>query len=245
MSSLNEDPIRDLLNKLFGKKSDAPTADTGSEDNMDNAANTGDITPGQSYSSAASFADKYDRSPIKTYDLPPSDVKAANPPGTENEPFDIDAMNKADSLRNLFKRDEPRKPVTVKNVEPKKPGEYTGVTKAVDDAATWVGDKVDQGWGAVKDFFNKPSTSEPQSDVTDYATDQTDANNSDSDWFGDVVDRYKRFYGAKDDVDAGVKSGGVKPQQPAQTGADDALKNLLSDPEFASMLEPGEIDKLK
>ena len=243
MSSLNEDPIRDLLNKLFGKRdSAAPVTQgtrnapaSGSEDNMDDVANTGNITPGQSYSGASSFADKYDRSPIKTYDLPPSDVKAANPPGTENEPFDIDAMNKADALRNLFKRDEPRKPVTVKNVEPKKPGEYTGVTKAVDDAATWVGDKVDQGWGAVKDFFNEPGTPEPTQAEPE----------SDSSWLDDVVDRYKRFYGAKDDVDAGVKSGGVKPQQPAQTGSDDALKNLLNDPEFARMLEPGEIDKLK
>jgi len=72
MSSLNEDPIRDLLNKLFGKREDPSQ---GSEDNMDDAANTGDITPGQSYSGTASFADKYDRSPIKTYDLDPSDAE--------------------------------------------------------------------------------------------------------------------------------------------------------------------------
>jgi hypothetical protein len=240
MSPLNEDPIRDLLNKLFGKRdSAAPVTqgtrnapDTGSEDNMDDVANTGDITPGQSYSGAASFADKYDRSPIKTYDLPPTDVKAANPPGTEDEPFDIEAMHKADSLRNLFKRDEPRKPVTVKNVEPRKSGEYTGVTKAVDDAATWVGDKVDQGWGAVKDYFNNPEPTQAEPE-------------SDSSWLDDVVGRYKRFYGAKNDVDTGVKSGGVKPQQPAQTGADDALQNLLNDPEFTRMLEPGEVNKLK
>jgi len=224
MSSLNEDPIRDLLNKLFGKKSDAPTADTGSEDNMDNAANTGDITPGQSYSSAASFADKYDRSPIKTYDLPPSDVKAANPPGTENEPFDIDAMNKADSLRNLFKRDEPRKPVTVKNVEPKKPGEYTGVTKAVDDAATWVGDKVDQGWGAVKDFFNEPSTPEPAAD-------------DESGWLDGVVDRYKRFYGVGDKEAETPKPASKPADSDAARSANDALNRLMADPEFRKMLD--------
>ena len=225
MSSLNEDPIRDLLNKLFGKKSDAPTADTGSEDNMDNAANTGDITPGQSYSSAASFADKYDRSPIKTYDLPPSDVKAANPPGTENEPFDIDAMNKADSLRNLFKRDEPRKPVTVKNVEPKKPGEYTGVTKAVDDAATWVGDKVDQGWGAVKDYFNNPEPAQAEPAADD-----------ESGWLDGVVDRYKRFYGAGD-KEATPKPVPKPADADAARSADDALDRLMADPEFRKMLD--------
>jgi hypothetical protein len=226
MSSLNEDPIRDLLNKLFGKKSDTPTADTGSEDNMDDVANTGDITPGQSYSGAASFADKYDRSPIKTYDLPPSDVKAANPPGTENEPFDIDAMNKADSLRNLFKRDEPRKPVTVKNVEPKKPGEYSGVTKAVDDAATWVGDKVDQGWGAVKDFFNEPSTSEPA------------ATDDESGWLDGVVDRYKRFYGAGDkEAETTPKPTSKPADADAARSADDALNRLMADPEFRKMLD--------
>ena len=225
MSSLNEDPIRDLLNKLFGKKSDTPTADTGSEDNMDDVANTGDITPGQSYSGAASFADKYDRSPIKTYDLPPSDVKAANPPGTENEPFDIDAMNKADSLRNLFKRDEPRKPVTVKNVEPKKPGEYTGVTKAVDDAATWVGDKVDQGWGAVKDFFNEPSTAEPA------ATDDEPG------WLDGVVDRYKRFYGAGDKEAETPKPASKPADSDAASSADGALNRLMADPEFRKMLD--------
>ena len=102
---LNEFSFRELLNKLFNKKDTAPAADTGSEDNMDNVANTGDITPGQSYKPGAiSFADKYDRGPIKTYDLPPA--KLPNPPGTENEPFDIADMRKQqaqDKLRSISK----------------------------------------------------------------------------------------------------------------------------------------------
>jgi hypothetical protein len=247
-SKLNEDPIRDLLNKLFGNRDTAAPVTqgthnappSGSEDNMDDVANTGDITPGQGYRAPAmSFADKYDRSPIKTYDLPPATTRSENPPGTENEPFDIADMEKQqaaqksrDSLRDLFKRDTERQPVKV-NTNPGTKPKYTGVTKAVDDAATWVGDKVDQGWDDVKDYFNNSNTAEPN------------AADSDSSWLDDVVNRYKRFYGAKDDVDTGVKSGAVEPQQPAQIGANDALKNLLSDPEFSKMLEPGEVDKLK
>jgi len=228
---LNEFSFRDLLDKLSGKKDTAPAADTGSEDNMDNAANTGDITPGQSYKPGAiSFADKYDRSPIKTYDLPPATTRSENPPGTENEPFDLDAMEKdrasadaRDSLRNLFKRDTERQPVKV-NTNPGTKPKYTGVTKAVDDAATWVGDKVDQGWDAVKDYFNEPNTEEPK------------AADAESSWLDGVVDRYKRFYGAGD-----KKAPAPKPAKPADTGAatsaDDALNRLMADPEFRKMLD--------
>jgi hypothetical protein len=230
-SQLNEFSFRDLLDKLSGKKDTTPVADAGSEDNMDDAANTGNITPGQSYRAPAmSFADKYDRSPIKTYDLPPATTRSENPPGTENEPFDLDAMEKdrasadaRDSLRNLFKRDTERQPVKV-NTNPGTKPKYTGVTKAVDDAATWVGDKVDQGWDAVKDYFNEPGTTEPK------------AADAESSWLDGVVDRYKRFYGAGD-----KKAPAPKPAKPADTdaatSADDALSRLMADPEFTKMLD--------
>ena len=219
MSPLNEDPIRDLLNKLFGKKSDA---DTGSEDNMDNVANTGDITPGQSYSGAASFADKYDRSPIKTYDLPPA---------KDPEPFDLGTTEKEraanaarDSLRDLFKRDGERTPVKV-NTSPDSKSKYTGVTKAVDDAATWVGDKVDQGWGAVKDYFNNPEPAQAEPAADD-----------ESGWLDGVVDRYKRFYGAGD-KEATPKPVPKPADADAARSADDALDRLMADPEFRKMLD--------
>jgi len=228
---LNEFSFRDLLDKLSGKKDTVPAADTGSEDNMDGVANTGDITPGQSYKPGAiSFADKYDRSPIKTYDLPPATTRSENPPGTENEPFDLDAMEKErasadarDSLRDLFKRNTERQPVKV-NTNPGTKPKYTGVTKAVDDAATWVGDKVDQGWDAVKDYFNEPSTTEPK------------AADVEPSWLDGVVDRYKRFYGGSD-----KKVPAPKPAKPADTdaatSADDALNRLMADPEFTKMLD--------
>ena len=228
---LNEFSFRDLLDKLSGKKDTVPAANTGSEDNMDDVANTGDITPGQSYNPGAiSFADKYDRSPIKTYNLPPATTRSENPPGTENEPFDLADMEKQqaaqksrDSLRDLFKRDTERQPVKV-NTNPGTKPKYTGVTKAVDDAATWVGDKVDQGWDAVKGYFNEPSTAEPK------------AADAEPSWLDGVVDRYKRFYGGSD-----KKVPEPKPAKPADTdaatSADDALNRLMADPEFRKMLD--------
>lgn len=220
---LNEFSFRDLLDKLSGKKDSAPasTADTGSEDNMDDLANTGNITPGQDYSGAASFADKYDRSPIKTYDLPPA---------KDPEPFDLGSTKKErtanaarDSLRDLFKRDGERTPVKV-NTSPDSKSKYTGVTKAVDDAATWVGDKVDQGWGAVKDYFNEPSTANPAT-----ADDE-------SSWLDGVADRYKRFYGAVD-KEATPKPVSKPADADAARSANDALDRLMADPEFRKMLD--------
>jgi hypothetical protein len=230
-SQLNEFSFRDLLDKLSDKKDTVPAADTGSEDNMDNVANTGNITPGQSYKPGAiSFADKWSRDPIKTYDLPPATSRSENPPGTENEPFDLADMKKQqaaqksrDSLKNLFKRDTERQPVKV-NTNPGTKPKYTGVTKAVDDAATWVGDKVDQGWDAVKDYFNEPSTTEPK------------AADAEPSWLDGVVDRYKRFY-AGSDKKAPTPKPAKSADTDAATSADDALNRLMADPEFRKMLD--------
>ena len=221
---LNEFSFRDLLDKLSGKKDSAPAADAGSEDNMDDLANTGNITPGKGYSGAASFADKYDRSPIKTYDLPPA---------KDPEPFDLGSTEKErnatkarDSLKDLFKRDGKRQPVKV-NTNPQPKSKYTGVTKAVDDAASWVGDKVDQGWDAVKDYFNEPGAEQPK------------AADSEPGWLDGVVDRYKKFYGGGDKKAEPTKP--VNTSKPADssaaTSADDVLNKLMADPEFTKMLD--------
>jgi len=176
---LNEFSFRELLNKLFNKKDD-----TGSEDNMDNVANTGDITPGQSYKPGAiSFADKYDRSPIKTYDLPPA--KLPNPPGTENEPFDIADMRKQqaqDKLRSISKDFTDN----VKNID-------TVISKGTKDAY----DAIPQD---VKDRYSKFYGGLDDALAKKY-------NDNAPEWVKNTVDRYKKFYGpGEDNAD--------KPQKP-------------------------------
>jgi len=67
-----DEGVWDKIKSFFtgSNKSD----DDGSEDNMDDKANTGDIEPGKSYKpGAVAYAAPRDKSDIKTYDLDPSD----------------------------------------------------------------------------------------------------------------------------------------------------------------------------